>query len=69
MTSKAAAHLKEIAAAQHIPLDDHARMAPAANESMVLGINDAFYVATMLTVVAFALSFFIRKTEPPEDPA
>jgi EmrB/QacA subfamily drug resistance transporter len=67
MTNKAAAHLKEITAAQHIPLVDHAHMALAAKESMVIGINDAFYMATILTVIAFALSFFIRKTKPPED--
>lgn len=32
-----------------------------------MGINDAFLVATALTVVGFILSFFIKKTSPQED--
>jgi predicted MFS family arabinose efflux permease len=67
MTNKTAAHLKELTAARHISLVDQSGMAQAAKESMVIGINDAFFMATILTVIAFALSFLIRKTQPPED--
>jgi hypothetical protein len=46
MMNKAEADLKEITAAQHIPLVDQAHMALASKESMMIGINDVFYMAT-----------------------
>lgn len=39
----------------------------ASKESAISGINDAFVVATMLVVVAFVLSLFIKRTTPPDE--
>jgi EmrB/QacA subfamily drug resistance transporter len=67
MTNKAATHIREIVAAQHIPLDDKIHLAFATNQGTAMGINDAFFIATILTAISFVLSFFIRKTTPMED--
>jgi hypothetical protein len=39
----------------------------AMTESTINGINDAFVVATLITVVALVLSFFIRRAKHPEE--
>ncbi|SFC78957.1 drug resistance transporter, EmrB/QacA subfamily [Bacillus sp. OV322] len=67
MTNQGTKHVTEIVTRQHILPADKAHFALAAKEGAVMGINDAFMIATWLTVAAFALSFFIRRTEPKED--
>lgn len=67
MTNQATIHTKEIIIGQHIPLTDKAGVVHATNSAMVMGINDAFMVATALTCVAFILSFFIKRTTPLPD--
>jgi EmrB/QacA subfamily drug resistance transporter len=39
----------------------------AMTESTINGINDAFVVATLITVVALVLAFFIRRARHPEE--
>ncbi|MDB5083133.1 MAG: transporter [Bacilli bacterium] len=67
MTNQAAAHTIEIATQQNILQTDTTRMMAAVRQATVIGINDAFLVATGLTIVGFLLSFFIRRTSPQED--
>lgn len=67
MSNEAAAHVKDIILQQHILPTDRGHMATAINQATVMGINDAFMVATGLSVVAFVLSFFIRRTHEQED--
>lgn len=62
MTNQGKQHVKDIMFQQHILPSDKAHMAIAINQGTVMGINDAFLVATYLTIVAFVLSFFIRKS-------
>lgn len=38
----------------------------AQQQSAIMGINDAFVVATALTVLALLVSFFLRKLKPHE---
>lgn len=38
-------------------------------QSMLDGINDAFFVATILTLVAFVMVLFIKRAVPADDPA
>ncbi|MFC3883474.1 DHA2 family efflux MFS transporter permease subunit [Bacillus songklensis] len=67
MTNRGAKHVKEILMQHHILPTDKTHMPMAVNQGAVMGINDAFMVATWLTVGAFMLSFFIRRTSPKED--
>ncbi|MFB5188867.1 DHA2 family efflux MFS transporter permease subunit [Alicyclobacillus fastidiosus] len=67
MTNVGATHTKSIVVREHIAPTDKAHMATALNQGLVAGINEAFVVATVLTVVAFILSFFIQRTSPKED--
>lgn len=67
MTNQGAIHTKKLMIQQHILPTDKAHMLLAANQGAVMGINDAFLVATGLTVIAFVLSFFIQRTSPKED--
>lgn len=67
MMNKGAEHVKAIAIAKHILPADKAHMAEAIKQGTVMGINDAFMVATGLTIIAFILSFFIKRTTPQED--
>ena len=62
-----AQHVKDIVTQQHILPTDKTHMAMAIKQGAVLGVNDAFMVATDLTIVAFVMSFFIRRTSPKED--
>lgn len=64
MTNKGLAHTKAIMAAGQISPADKIHAALAAREGTVMGINDAFMVATYLAAVAFILAFFIQKTTP-----
>jgi EmrB/QacA subfamily drug resistance transporter len=60
MTNQGENHVKSFISQNHILPTDKVHMALAINRGMVMGINDAFMVATYLTVAAFILSFFIR---------
>ncbi|XJZ29074.1 DHA2 family efflux MFS transporter permease subunit [Bacillota bacterium Lsc_1132] len=62
MTNQGKTHVKNILLEQHILPTDKARMAFAINQGTAMGINDAFLIATYLTIAAFVLSFFIRKS-------
>jgi EmrB/QacA subfamily drug resistance transporter len=66
MTNRGAVHAKQLITDNHIlPADKH-HAALALKQGAVMGINDAFNIATVLTVIAFVLAFFIRKTSPAE---
>ncbi|GMA65274.1 DHA2 family efflux MFS transporter permease subunit [Alicyclobacillus fastidiosus] len=67
MTNVGATHTKAIIVREHIAPADKVHMATALNQGLVAGINEAFVVATILTVVSFLLSFFIQRTSPKED--
>ncbi|WP_276210731.1 DHA2 family efflux MFS transporter permease subunit [Heyndrickxia coagulans] len=64
MTNKGIAHTKDIMVSGQISPADKIHAALAARQGTVMGINDAFMVATYLAVIAFILAFFIRKTIP-----
>ncbi|MBB2482942.1 DHA2 family efflux MFS transporter permease subunit [Bacillus sp. APMAM] len=67
MTNKGASHMKDIMIQEHILKSDKVHFLLAEHQGMVMGINDAFMVATALSIVAFLLSFFIRRTTPQKD--
>ncbi|MCL6452610.1 MAG: DHA2 family efflux MFS transporter permease subunit [Alicyclobacillus sp.] len=67
MTNRGAMHAKQIMQTAGISPKDTAHVLAAAHQGAVMGINDAFMVATLMTVVSFVLAFFIRRTEPKED--
>ncbi|GMA51056.1 putative MFS-type transporter YhcA [Alicyclobacillus contaminans] len=67
MTSRAKTHATQLMVQQHILPTDKLYAAEAIRQGTVMGINDAFMVATALAVVAFILSFFIRRTTPQPD--
>lgn len=67
MSTHAVTHIKAIVVAKHILPTNQAAMAHATAQGTVMGINDAFMVAVVISVVAFVLSFFIRKTSPGPD--
>lgn len=67
MSNKTKLHVKEIMMQEHILTTDKVKMASALQHASVMGINDAFMLATLLTVVAFVMAFFIKKTTPKED--
>jgi len=67
MTNQGMTHFKALVIRERILPTDKVHMVLAVNQGTVMGINDAFIVATVLTAVAFVLSFFIRKTSPMPD--
>ncbi|MDE5052438.1 DHA2 family efflux MFS transporter permease subunit [Niallia taxi] len=69
MTNQGANHAEDWMKLQNILKTDKLGMAQAAKEGTVMGINDAFMVATYLTVVAFVLAFFIKGSKPGEKKA
>ncbi|MED1204513.1 DHA2 family efflux MFS transporter permease subunit [Heyndrickxia acidicola] len=66
MTNRGAIHAKQLFIDKHILPADKYHAALALKQGAVMGINDAFNIATILTVIAFVLGFFIRKTSPEE---
>jgi EmrB/QacA subfamily drug resistance transporter len=66
MANNSSIHIRDIVKQQQIALTDKAHMALAVARGTAMGINDSFQVATVLTVLALVLSFFIRKTAPAE---
>jgi len=67
MTNQGAIHTKALMFSQHILPTDKTHLLAAAKQGTVMGIDDAFMVATVLTIVAFVLSFFIKRTTPQAD--
>jgi EmrB/QacA subfamily drug resistance transporter len=64
MTNNGKNHFNTIMSEQHILPSDKVHMAMAIKQGTVMGINDAFMVATYLSIAAFILSFFIRTNKP-----
>jgi EmrB/QacA subfamily drug resistance transporter len=60
MTNQGEEHVKTIMSEQQISPTDKIQMAMAIKQGAVMGINDAFMIATYLSVAAFILAFFIR---------
>jgi hypothetical protein len=60
MASKSVIHVKDII--QHQKVIDKAHVVLDTATGTAMGINDAFQVATVLTVVGLLLSFFIRNS-------
>lgn len=67
MTNQGESHAKTIISQSHILPTDKAHMALAINEGTVMGINDAFMIATYLTIASFLLSFFIKGKSPSKE--
>jgi EmrB/QacA subfamily drug resistance transporter len=67
MTNRGALHAHDIVSSEKILPNDKVHFATALKQGAVMGINDSFLVATALSIVAFLLAFFIKKTEPKED--
>ncbi|WP_082130196.1 MDR family MFS transporter [Aneurinibacillus tyrosinisolvens] len=60
MTNQSAKHTEDILQGRYVYITRETERAVAVNQGAVMGINDAFLIATLLTVVALVLSFFIR---------
>ncbi|GGH81717.1 EmrB/QacA subfamily drug resistance transporter [Pullulanibacillus pueri] len=67
MSNQGLKHVKDIISQHHILSSDKAQIALAQQQGSVMGVNDAFMVATALSIIAFILAFFIKPTEPKED--
>ena len=75
MSNRAATHAAELAkeAMKHVAGTPTGTALAEMKQQIGLqasldGINDAFFVATALTVVAFILAFFIKRATPAEEP-
>lgn len=69
MTNNGKSHVEAIMRLHHILPTDKVDMAIAVKQGTVMGINDAFMIATYLTIAAFILAFFIRGTKPFKEEA
>jgi EmrB/QacA subfamily drug resistance transporter len=69
MTNKGTQHIKNIMSHNHILPTDKVHTAIAINQGTVMGINDAFMLATYMSIAAFILSFFIRRNLPKKETA
>ncbi|WP_051344120.1 DHA2 family efflux MFS transporter permease subunit [Alicyclobacillus herbarius] len=67
MADRTAVHLKDLMAIQHVLPTEKAQAIALSKQAMVMGINDAFMIATGLLVIAWILSFFLKKTTPMPD--
>ncbi|WP_136608836.1 DHA2 family efflux MFS transporter permease subunit [Paenibacillus dokdonensis] len=67
MTSQTKHYVTEGIKAGAAKATDKAQMGALTAQSMVHGINDAFNIATWLSVAALILAFFIKKTKPEEE--
>ncbi|WP_067932789.1 DHA2 family efflux MFS transporter permease subunit [Alicyclobacillus kakegawensis] len=67
MASRTATHLKQLLVSHHVLPTDKVQVADLSRQAMVMGINDAFMIATGLLVLAFILAFFLQKTTPMPD--
>jgi EmrB/QacA subfamily drug resistance transporter len=60
MTTQGEAHVKTIMSEQKISPADKVHYALVVKQGTVIGIDDAFMIATYLTIAAFILALFIR---------
>ncbi|MBM7652853.1 DHA2 family efflux MFS transporter permease subunit [Neobacillus cucumis] len=67
MTNQGEAHVKSIMNQEKISPTDKAHLALAIKQGTVMGIDDAFMIATYLSIAAFILAFFIRKSGKKEE--
>jgi EmrB/QacA subfamily drug resistance transporter len=67
MTNQTQNHLKHIMISAGISPDAKQQVALALKHATIQGINDAFVIATWLTLIALALSFFIGRPKIPEE--
>jgi Na+/melibiose symporter-like transporter len=67
MTNQGEEHVKTIMSQQQISPTDKFHVSMAIKQGTVLGIDDAFMIATYLSMAAFILSFFIRKPGKREE--
>lgn len=75
MSTRSVTHGKELAASAMKHVTGHPTAAVIAQmkqqiqtKAMLEGINDAFFVATLIAVVALILAFFIKRARQAEDP-
>ncbi|MDQ6598448.1 DHA2 family efflux MFS transporter permease subunit [Bacillus salipaludis] len=64
MTNNGKSHVETIMSQNQISPTDKIHMALAIKQGTVMGIDDAFMIATYLTIAAFILAFFIKKRKP-----
>lgn len=64
MTTKSAAHTADIVRSQHLNPADLAQMELATKQGIAMGTNDAFWIATLFTVIALILALFLRNNTP-----
>lgn len=64
MTTKSAAHTADIVRSQHLNPADLAQMELATKQGIAMGTNNAFWIATLFTVIALILALFLRNNTP-----
>ncbi|MGG1401507.1 DHA2 family efflux MFS transporter permease subunit [Bacillus salipaludis] len=64
MTNNGKSHVETIMSQNQISPTDKIHMALAIKQGTVMGIDDAFMIATYLTIAAFILAFFIKTRKP-----
>ncbi|MBM7585132.1 EmrB/QacA subfamily drug resistance transporter [Bacillus pakistanensis] len=67
MSNQTEKHVTELAAAEGVTPDAKQEMGYIIKEATIQGINDAFVVATGLSVLALLLAFFIKRVKPAEE--
>jgi EmrB/QacA subfamily drug resistance transporter len=67
MSNQTEEHAKEMATAAGVTPDAKQEMAHIIKEATIEGINDAFVVATGLSILALLLAFFIKRVKPAEE--
>jgi len=67
MTNQGEEHMKTIMSQEEISPTDKVHMAMAIKQGTVMGIDDAFMIATYLSIAAFILAFFIRTRGKKEE--
>jgi EmrB/QacA subfamily drug resistance transporter len=67
MTNQTEKHVTEMATAAGVTPDAKQEMGYIIKEATIQGINDAFVVATGLSVLALLLAFFIKRVKPAEE--
>ncbi|WP_449621229.1 DHA2 family efflux MFS transporter permease subunit [Robertmurraya sp. Marseille-Q9965] len=67
MSNRTETHATEMAKSLTAPPTE-AVMAQLQAKAMLEGINDAFFVASIIAAVALILAFFIKRSSPSEDP-
>lgn len=67
MANSSTANIKDLVIKEHVNPANKAAMHAVINQGTIMGVNDAFLVALVLSAIAVVLSFFIKKTSPMED--